>query len=338
MIPLACLRVRARLLADIRAFFDRDGFLEVTTPSLVTAPDPALHLESFRTLLQLDDGSKDLFLSTSPEHHMKRLLAAGLGSIYQLCPFFRNGEMGVLHNPEFTGLEWYEAGATVERTMDRTEALVREVAREVTGRTAFERCGSAVDLEPPFRRMTVRQALADLAGVDAPADWNAAGLRKALSAAGIPPAGDDRPDDLVNLALVARVEPALADMGPVFLFDYPAPMAALARLRPDNPAVAERFELYAGGLELCNGYGELTDPEEQRRRFEAQVLERERAGRPTSPLDEHFLQALEQGMPAAGGNALGVDRLLMLLCERERIDQVLAFPLAPYVVVPGTSA
>lgn len=323
-----CLRARARVLQTIRALFDADGFLEVTTPSLSPAADPALHLASFKTRLAGQPGGVDLYLPTSPEHHMKRMLAAGFGRIYQLGPCFRNAELGPLHNPEFCGLEWYQAGAGLDQTMERTERLVREVAAQVFGRLRFARVGVEVDLALPFERLPVARALRDLAGVRVPDDWNEGDLRAALAAAKITCAPDDRFDDLVNRALVGRVEPALLARGPVFLTDYPTPMAALARARPDNPCLAERFELFIAGLELCNGYGELTDPAEQRRRFEEQLAERARSGLEVPPLDEHLLQALSQGLPAAGGNALGVDRLLMLLCERERIEQVLAFPLA----------
>jgi lysyl-tRNA synthetase class 2 len=323
------LRQRARLLAAVRSFFEQRGFLEVSTPCLVPAPDPAPHLESFQACLHLPGrAARALYLLTSPEHALKRLLAAGLERIFQIGPFFRDGELGPLHNPEFTGLEWYQVGASVEDTLALTEALVRDATRAVTGGTSLPaRAGLRVEVGRPFERLSLLRALRELAGVEAPEDWNEPELRRALAAAGIQPSMDDAFDDLVNRALVARVEPALVGRGPVFLTDYPAPMAALARLRPDRPVEAERFELFIGGLELSNGYGELTDPREQRARFEAQRAERARLGRVVPPLDEAFLRALEQGMPPAGGNALGLDRLLMLLLGRERIEDVLPFPM-----------
>ncbi|MBN2495669.1 MAG: EF-P lysine aminoacylase GenX [Deltaproteobacteria bacterium] len=324
---LDCLRARARVLSGLRRFFEQRGFVEVHTPCLVFAPDPALHLDSFRTELRLPAGrGPSCWLATSPEHCMKRLLAAGMERIYSIGPFFRNAELGPVHNPEFIGLEWYQARATVEQTMDLTEELVRGAAREL-GLGRLERAGHGVDLERPFERLTVREALQRWARVDVPADWGARGLRRVLGEAGIACAAGDSFDDLVNRALVERVEPAMAKAGAVFLTDYPAPMAALARLRPADPSVAERFELFAGGLELCNGYGELTDAAQQRERFEAELEARRRAGREVYPLDEAFLQALE-AMPPAGGNALGVDRLLMLLLGKERIEQVTAFPIS----------
>lgn len=325
------IEARAHLLAAIREHFALRGFLEVTTPRLVPAPDPALHLALFETAFHRDHqgrASRELFLPTSPEHHLKRMLAAGFERIYELGPFYRDQELGPLHNPEFTGLEWYEAGATVEDAMAFTEELVCAVAERRASRAHCSRSGFEVPLRPPFRRMSVREALEDLAQVRVPPGFEEEPLREALSAAGLAPAPDDSVDDLVNRALVARVEPALPSLGPVFLFDYPAPMAALARLRPGDPSVAERFELFAGGLELCNGYGELCDPVEQRSRFELDLAARKGLGRREPPIDEAFLTALAEGMPEAAGVALGVDRLLMLLTGAETIEEVLAFPLA----------
>ena len=320
---------RSRLLACLRSFFDARDFIEVQTPSLVLAPDPAPHLDSFQTIYHDPSGRiRHLYLPTSPEHHMKRMLAAGFERIYQIDSFYRDGELGPLHNPEFTGLEWYEAGASMEDTMDLTEALVRHAAQTLCGGLPVSRQGHQLDLSKPFARVTVREALMRWAQVDVPEDWDEEALRRALVQAGYRLSPDDGFDDLVNRPLIERVEPALAELGPAFLTDYPAPMAALARLRPSAPAVAERFELYIGGLELSNGYGELSDAKEQRRRFKEQLTQRHLMGKADVPLDEAFLQALSQGMPAAGGNALGVDRLLMLLLDKARIEQVMAFSMA----------
>jgi lysyl-tRNA synthetase class 2 len=318
----------ARLLMRVRDFFDRRDFIEVTTPTLVAAPDPALHVEHFCSELHLPGREAlTLYLSTSPEFQMKRMLSAGCERIYQIAHFFRNGEITSLHNPEFVGLEWYQVGASVEDVMDQTEELVREVAASVVGEQMIRRSGVTIDIHQPFQRMSVEQALRELALVEVPADWNEGGLREALHRAGLRTATDDSFDDLVNRALIERVEPKLIERGPVFLYDYPAPMAALARLRPERPEVAERFELYLGGLELCNGYGELTDARQQRARLVEQIEMRVRCGKPRLPLDEAFLSALERGLPACSGNALGLDRLAMLLLGKERIEQVQAFPL-----------
>jgi lysyl-tRNA synthetase class 2 len=308
---LDVIRTRAGVLKKIREFFDERGFFEVTTPCLVTSPDPAVHLDSFETELKLAGGRRQkLYLSTSPEHHMKRLLAAGMECIYQIVSFFRNGELTDLHNPEFCGLEWYQAGASVEQCMQLTEQLAAHVHPE---------------LKPPFRRMTVAEALVELGGVGVAEDFS--NLRCAVESAGIFTDPGDSFDDLVNRALIERVEPVLPGLGPVFLCDYPAPMAALARLRPERPWVAERFELYAGGLELCNGYGELTDGREQRERFVSQLDERRRLNKAVPPLDERFLQAFFEGLPSCSGCALGVDRLLMLVCGKKKLQGVMAFPM-----------
>ena len=309
---LDSIRTRAFVLKKIREFFDQRDFLEVTTPCLVTAPDPAVHLDSFETRVTLPGGERrKLYLSTSPEHHMKRLVAMGMERIYQLAPFFRDGEITDLHNPEFLGLEWYETGTSVEECMQRTEQLVSHVHPE---------------LKAPFQRLTVADALRELGGVAVAGDFS--DLREAVANAGIATDPSDSFDDLVNRVLIERVEPELPGLGPVFVCDYPAPMAALARLRPERPAVAERFELFAGGLELCNGYGELTDAREQRERFLAQLEERRRMKKAVFPLDRAFLSALEAGLPACSGCALGVDRLVMLVCGKQKLDEVMPFPLA----------
>jgi lysyl-tRNA synthetase class 2 len=310
---LETIRVRATVLKKIREFFDQRDFVEVTTPCLVTAPDPAVHLDSFETRVMLPGGGRrQLYLSTSPEHHMKRLVAMGMERIYQLAPFFRDGEITDLHNPEFLGLEWYETGTSVEECMQRTEQLVALVHPELK--------------KAPFRRLTVAEALRELGGVAVADDFS--NLCDEVANAGVATDQSDSFDDLVNRVLIERVEPKLVGLGPVFLYDYPAPMAALARLRPERPGVAERFELFAGGLELCNGYGELTDAREQRERFLSQLEERRRMKKPVFPLDRAFLSALEAGLPPCSGCALGVDRLVMLVCGKKKLDEVMPFPLA----------
>lgn len=226
------------------------------------------------------------YLITSPEYQMKRLLAEGMARIYQITPCFRRGEQGARHNREFSMLEWYRAGATMHDMMDETEQLVR----------------SLLDL-PAFERMTVadafqRFASADMASLD---------------------------EDAFFLTLVERVEPALAERPATWLYHYPASQASLARLCPNDPSVCERFELYVGDLELCNGFGELTDPVEQRRRLERDQEKRRQVGKPVYPIDERFVQALERGLPACAGNALGLDRLLMLICGASSIREVMAF-------------
>jgi lysyl-tRNA synthetase class 2 len=320
---------RSKVITAIRNFFDQRGFIEVDTPSLVIAPDPAIYLDSFSTdfCMPYSDPAR-LYLRTSPEYHMKRMVAAGFENIYQIGPFFRNAEMTVLHNPEFTGLEWYQTSSTVEESIELTEQLIGYVAEHVLEKTIIERDGSTIELKAPYRRMTFRNALFDLAQVHIPGEFDLKTIRDALEEARISYDQGDSVDDLLNRVVVEKIDPALKTMGATFVYDYPAPLAALARLRKNDPTVAERYELYIGGMELCNGYGELTDPVEQRQRFEAQVRQRQEMGKDELPIDEAFLIALEEGMPACAGCALGVDRLIMLLLGKDRIEDVMAFPLS----------
>ncbi len=324
---LETLKLRARIITAVRAFFNQRDFIEVTTPSLAPSADPALHLESFKTQLHcLNGATHDLFLPTSPEFHMKRILSAGLDKIYQICSFYRNGEITQLHNPEFCGLEWYQVGVSYQECMDHTEQLLRTVAMEVLPDLKVPRDGQEYDLDPAFSRMSVHQALCELGQIDMPERFEEQKTRQALIAAGIKLADDDSFDDMINRAMIERVEPALIGRGPVFLYDYPAQMAALARLRPEYPWLAERFELYIAGLELCNGYGELTDADQQRRRFEAQIEQRRKLDKAPVEIDQAFLGALRSGLPQCSGCALGIDRLVMLLVNKPSIAQVIAFP------------
>jgi lysyl-tRNA synthetase class 2 len=296
------LAARARGLAAVRAYFEREGFLEVETPLRVPAPGVDLHVDA----LAAHGGH----LITSPELHMKRLLVGGLPRIFQLARSSRSEELGALHEPEFTMLEWYRAFAGAEDVQADTEQLVAAVAIALSGGSFLTLPdGRRIDVTPPFPRITVREAFAEHAGVsDA--------VELALS-------DEARYFEL----LVAEVEPGLArESRPLFLCKYPKNQASLARISESDPSTAERFELYVGGVELCNGFDELTDPHEQRRRFLEERALRELSGRPCYPLDERFLSALVEGMPRAAGNALGFDRLLMLALGVSSIADVMAFP------------
>lgn len=289
---------RAELVRVVRDFFEARSFLEVETPTLVPSPGLDLHLDAFAV-------GTDRFLSTSPEYQMKRLLGAGYARIFQIAKAFRNNERGSRHNPEFTILEWYRAYAQVDDVMRDTEQLV---ARVTGGRVTLG--GRDVGCTPPFARMTVCEAFDRFAGTRPDATLGMA----------------ERDEDAFFRLLVDRVEPALGALDhAVFLTDYPAPQASLARKKLDDPRVAERFELYLAGVELCNGFGELTDPVEQRARFERDRAERAAKGLPVYPIDAKFLGALERGMPPSAGNALGVDRLVALACGTTEIAEVMAF-------------
>jgi lysyl-tRNA synthetase class 2 len=318
---LANLRRRAEILAAVRAFFLERGVLEVDTPTLCAAGAVDRHLEPIPASYHPDGPGGSVvprYLVTSPEHSLKRLLAAGSGPIYQLTRAFRDGERGRLHNPEFTILEWYRPGLDHHQLMDEVEALVRRML-----------AGSALALPAgPFDRLTYREAFLDVLGFD-PHRISLSDLSRLAGLEGVPPPPGmdlaDR-DAWLNLLLAARVEPTLGNVRPAFLLDYPASQAALARLRPGDPPVAERFELHVRGVELANGYHELCDAEEQRRRFESANAARVADGRQPLPLDERFLAALQSGLPDCSGVALGVDRVTLLACGAASIDEVIAFP------------
>ena len=313
------LRLRARCLAAIRSFFARRDYLEVQTPCRVRTPGLEPHLRA--------EPSGSRFLITSPEYQMKRLLAGGMERIYNMGPCWRGDEHGPQHLGEFCMLEWYRAHCSLEELMVETEQLLAEVAGEVLGTTELIWRGVPLNLEPPFLRLTVAEAFARHAEVDLAGVTGAKQLQARAEAAGFGPFGPEQPsfEELASRILVERVEPALAGGPPVILHDFPAPLAALSRLRDDDPSVAERFELYAGGLELANAFGELTDPEEQVRRLEQDQRQRQSLGAEVYPLDRRFLEALREGMPPSAGIALGVDRLVMLLGGADHIDQVVAF-------------
>ncbi len=296
------LLARAAALRLIRGYFDRAGFIEVETPVRVRSPGLDAHVDAVRA-----DGG---FLITSPELHMKRLVVGGLPRVYQIARTTRAGEQGSLHEPEFTMLEWYRAFSGMEAVIRDTEVLVSAVVREL-GRARSVRSdgGRRIDVRPPFARLTVREAFRRYAGVDDAADL----------------AGAD--ESRYFQLLVDRVEPALARLPKaVVLLEFPIAQGALARPCPHDPQVCERFEVYVGGVELCNGFGELTDPAEQRRRFVVEQERRRRAQAPMHPIDERFLAALEEGLPPSGGNALGLDRLVALSLGAPRIADVMAFP------------
>jgi len=291
------LRLRQAVLSAVRAFFVERDFLEVTTP--VRIPTPAL--EDYIDALP----SGDAYLRTSPELHMKRLLAAGHPRLFQIGPCFRAGESGRMHLTEFTMLEWYRLEAGYRQILDDTVALVRHCAQSALGRTTCRFRERDIDLAAPW----------DILGVDE-AFRTHAGEGAAAAAAG----------GRFETLLVERVEPHLGGERPTVLIDYPLACGALAKRKPDAPDWVERWELYMAGLEVVNACSELGDAPEQRRRFEATARLRAAEGRPVYPIDEPFMAALERGLPAMAGAALGVDRLLMVFADAGCIQDVVAFP------------
>lgn len=327
------LAARGAALRAVRRFFEAEGFAEVDTPALQISPGLEPHLRAFATTLdEPGAGLRPFFLHTSPEFAMKKLLAAGVPKLFQLAHAFRNGERGATHHPEFTLLEWYRAGATYQTLMTDCERLLTAVL-EAVGVPQYNWQGQAVDPHRPWRRETVASVFADRCGIDIlatapdPEQPRLDLLAAAARPIGIAPHPGDDWDDLFFRIFLERIEPTLGIGVPAILADYPIAMAALARAKPGDPRLAERFEVYIGGLELANGFSELTDPVEQRQRFErGGARKRARYGE-AYPIDEDFLAALA-AMPPSAGIALGFDRLVMLASGAARIDDVLWVPVA----------
>lgn len=289
------LETRADILHATRAFFLSRGYLEVETPNRIPAPLPESHIDA------LPSGS--WWLHPSPEICMKRMLGAGYERIFQIAKCWRGHERGSLHLPEFTLLEWYRAGIDYRQLMDECEDLFLYVSTALGKGDGMAYRGRPIDLSKPWERITVREAFERYGSV---------ALEQALA--------QNRFEEVLAL----EIEPRLGTAKPVFLFDYPLDFGSLARTKPGDPRTAERFEIYVGGLELANGFSELTDAEEQRRRFEKENETRARRGRPPYPVPEKFLDALPR-MPESAGIALGVDRLVMLFAGASSIDEVVAF-------------
>ncbi len=310
------LRARAQLNARLREFFAQRGVLEVSTPILSSAATVDPHIHSWVAQSSI---LGQRWLQTSPEFAMKRLLAAGSGPIYQVCPVFREDELGRLHNPEFTMLEWYRPGYDHHQLMDEVESLVTALVPDgmLSGRA---------------ERLSYRDAMLREAGID-PFVTSAEGLCACLLEWGIPVPPNvtdeesNNPDFWLDLLMALKVGPNLGQSGLTFIYDYPCSQAALARIRLDKPPVAERFELYWQGVELANGFHELSDADEQRRRFESDQSLRRSRGLSVPPMDQRLLEALVTGLPDCAGVAMGLDRLLMLALGLTTVDETLAFPI-----------
>ncbi len=309
------LKARAYLLAKIRLFFADREVLEVETPALSQATVTDVHLQTFKTHFvgpEFAEG-KDLYLMTSPEFHMKRLLAAGSGSIYQIGKAFRNEEFGRHHNPEFTMLEWYRIGFDHHALMDEMDTLLQSLLG----------C-------QPSNRMTYQQAFQSVLGV-CPLEGSLRELKDAAALLGLQDIAEpeeDR-DTLLQLLFSIGVEAKIGQAdSPAFVYDFPASQAALAQINPTDPRVAERFEVYFKGIELANGFHELADGKEQLRRFEADNAKRVQMGLAPQPIDAHFVAALTAGFPDCSGVALGIDRVIMLALKANHIQEVIAFPVS----------
>jgi lysyl-tRNA synthetase class 2 len=329
----AAARARTRFYGVIRSYFASEGFDEVETPALVPAPGMEPHIRAFEAgfVPETPEGrARTLYLHTSPEYAMKRLLAEGFERIFQICKVFRNGEIAPLHNPEFTLLEHYRANADYRAIMVDLEQIISRAARELTGSESVSVGGKTISLTPPFERLTVRDAMLSRTGLDIVELNTGEALRRGAEKRGMKlPGSGGSFDDVFFQIFLTAVEPTLGFGRPTFLTEYPASMASLSRLKPGDPSVAERTELYVGGVELANGFSELTDAVEQRKRLIEEQELRRKLGMPVYPLDERFLEAVGR-MPPATGIALGLDRVLMLLLGTDRIEDVLLFPASGF--------
>jgi lysyl-tRNA synthetase class 2 len=319
---------RAAVIRHLREFFTAQDFVEVETPILAVHPGLEPHLDPFVSAYRPTPGEPGhpVYLLTSPEYAMKRLMAAGMERVFQLSKVFRNGEAGPFHNPEFTMLEWYRAFASYEEIQADLEALVVHLAQRLGLGIALVWQGRRVDLTPPWPRLTVREAFERYVGIDLATASEGEALREAASQAGIAlPEGESWEEGFFRI-LVERIEPRLGLERPVFLTEYPAPFAALSKVRGGDFPVAERFELYIAGVEVGNAYTELNDPDAQAARFEEERALRLALELPVFEADPAYLAALERGLPPAGGIAVGVDRLVMLLLDLPDVRRALAFP------------
>lgn len=314
---------RARILDLMREWFRGQDFLEVETPLMVKHPGMEPHLNLFSTEFISEDGkfSEKRFLHTSPEYSMKKLLGAGFEKVFQITKVFRNGEKARTHNPEFTMLEWYRANENYEKIMDDCEDMIKYIAQEMP--LEDKRMSDLILGE--WEHLSVREAFIRYADMNVDELRDIEDLKKAVEKKGYDLNVDYSWDDLFFLVLLNEIEPHLGKEKPVFLYDYPGTQAALAKKKESDSFWAERFELYIDGLELCNAFTELVDPVEQRQRLQEEWELRKTMTKEIYDIDESFLEALET-MPPSGGNALGIDRLVMVLLGKKSIEEVLLFP------------
>jgi lysyl-tRNA synthetase class 2 len=322
--------LRGRILQGIRRFFLEEGFLEIETPCLVSSPGMEPHLRALEVSIHRPEGGpKRMYLHTSPEYAMKKLMGEGWEKIFQVCRVFRDEEISRIHQIEFTMLEWYRTGADYRKVMEDCEGLLDFLSREVLKGSELIYQGKKIDLIPPAERLSVAEAMQTYGKVDIEKNCDGASLLEEARAKGFIFDSDAYYsfEEIFFKVFLEAVEPRLGYPKPTILYDYPAAMGALARLKPENPLWAERFELYIAGLELANAFSELVDPVEQRKRFESEQRLRAVLEKPLYPIDEELLTALSR-MPPSAGIALGVDRLAMLFCDVPSIQEVLAFPRA----------
>jgi lysyl-tRNA synthetase class 2 len=322
--------IRSKILSLIRDYFLNKGFLEVETPSLVACPGMEPNLDLFKTNFLIDGNEKIAYFVTSPEYAMKKLLVAGFPKIFQICRSYRNGEISKLHNPEFTILEWYRVFANYKDIMADVENLIIYIARHLhknrNKKLKIKYQGNIIDLSLPWTRLTMKEAFRQYARIDLDKVLNYRSIAALASKRGYVVSDNDRFDDIFFKIFLNEIEPHLGKDKPTILMDWPAQMAALSKRKFDDPRYAERFEIYIAGLELGNAFSELNDPKEQFSRLKKEKKLRKKLGKDVYNIDKEFIQALEIGMPPAGGIAMGVDRLVMLFTNSKSIEEVLFFP------------
>ena len=326
---IARLKQRRAIISAMRSFFDGLDYLEVETPILQISPCMDTHIHAFQT--QYKDVSlqskQNLYLHTSPEFGMKKLLSAGLERIYQICHVFRNADDTKLHSPEFTMIEWYNTAHSYEALMAETIDLIKHCA-DIGGIDAYKWQGHSVDTDAPWQKISVKECFARYADIDLDLYLDDRdGFAATIAAKGLHVAADDGWDDLFHRVMLEYIEPHLGMAQPAILYDYPKRLAALAQVKQNDPLYAERFEVYIAGVELANGFGELTDAKEQRRRFVSEMDAKQAIYGERYPVDEELIAALEQGLPACSGIALGIDRLVMLITGAAHIDDALWHPV-----------
>ena len=310
--------IRARAISEIRRWLDEHGFVEVETPVLQPLYGGAL-ARPFTTHHNALD--RDFYLRIATELYLKRLVVGGIDKVYELGKDFRNEGVSHKHNPEFTMLEWYEAYADYEKTAHDLELLVAEVAERVLGTTVVDRDGVEIDLAPPWKRVSLRDAVREAAGIDISEHPTREALAEAMGGEPDPSEGWGK---LVDGLLAKSVEPELIQ--PTFIVDYPVELSPFAKAHRSKPGLVERWEAFIGGIEIANSFSELNDPDEQRRRFEQQAAELQRGDEEAQPYDEAFVEALEYGMPPTGGVGLGIDRLAMMLTGARSLREIVLFP------------
>ena len=319
---------RMRVLQAVREFFVQRNFLEIEAPLMT--PYPTLDANILSVPARYDDGlgrQGTLFLHSSPEHAMKKLLAAGAERIVSIGKVFRDAEQTRLHNGEFTMVEWYRSNSDYHEIMADTEALIRHVASALGRQTFLTFQERLIDLSSPWRRRTVRDLFLCHVGIDLEQAWEVEALRSAAKAHGIHTEEDDDWETLYFRLFLEKIEPYLGLGAPEFVVDYPSCMGLMAKKKKDAPLWVERAELYMGGLELSNGYSELVDPDEQLERFKADQAIKKRQTGIAYPIDNELIEALREGVPPSAGMALGLDRLIMLLLDKSHITDVLLFPI-----------